>query len=214
MRAARWLNRWVVLSLLLFVPSLIIAQTAADSSESAPSLADVARQSREAHKSDADKTKVLTNEDLRGSQGPIPEIALDKTDNSAAIFNAIVTYSEHHTAQETETVVHEWYDQEISLVHAAVSHNVTISQDRASVTSANSIQPRNYEDYRLAVSATQQRDLSDLRTMADNQQVISKVTTTLQKVKVDLKLQKRLEFTWFDADYPQVHLVPMTNRPY
>ncbi len=215
MRKAQCRHGCAVLFLFFVLPAFAVSQSAADPSESVPSLGDVARQSREAHKADADKPKkVLTNEDLGKNHAPIPDIALDKSDNSAAIFNAIVTYSEHHSPGETETVVHDWYDQEIALVRAAVSHNVTIWQDRASVTSANSIEPPNYEDYRQTVAATQQRDLSDLRTMGANQMLISKVVATLQTVKNELKWKKQIDFAWFDADYPQVHFVPMSTRPY
>lgn len=183
--------------------------------ETSPSLGDVARQSSAAHKA-ADRAKpkkVLDNEDLQQGKGPIPDVAILQPENSRQILDAIFLYSTTHTAQETEAAIHEWYDGEMALARAEMAHNITISQDRASVTSANSLSVEQYEDYRQYRSDTQQRDLSDLRTIADNQAAIAKIMTALRKVKDELKREKHYDFAWFDTDYPQGRMVPMTSRP-
>jgi len=211
MRIALVLN----FSLFLVLSAAVFAQS---SDESQPSLGDVARKSRDAQKS-ADTTKpkkVLDNEDLKKGGGPIPEVSLGQQDNAREIVDAILTYSKDHNPQETEAAIHQWYDDEVATVRSAFSHNITISQDRASITSANSIEQPNWENpdsYRQQMSANQQRDLSDLRTVGTNQLAISRIMATLRMVKNDLQMQRRWTFEWFDTDGPNIYVIPMTNRP-
>jgi hypothetical protein len=199
----------------LVLSAAVFGQT---SDQPQPSLGDVARQSRAAHKpDDPGKTKkVLDNEDLKKGGGPIPEVSLGQQDNTQEIVDAIFTYSKDHTPQETEAAIHQWYDGEVATVRAAFTHNITIGQDRASVTSANSVEQPNWENpdsYRQQMAANQQRDLSDLRTVGTNQLAISRIMGALRKVKNDLQMERRWTFEWFDTDGPNIYIIPMANRP-
>ncbi|ABF41015.1 hypothetical protein Acid345_2014 [Candidatus Koribacter versatilis Ellin345] len=199
-------------TIVLLLPSLLSAQS------DPPSLGDVARQNRSARKADdpSKPKQILENEDLGKYRGPIPEIAQTKASNSQEIIAAILAYSDKHSPEETETAVHQWYDAEIEIINAAVKHTVTLYQDRASPTSANALdQQHGYEDYRQYVQAradTQQRDLSDLKTLGEYQLVIGRVVGGLREVKNALYMQKRFKFEWFDDNYPQTHYIFMPNR--
>lgn len=211
MRAALILK----LCLLLVISACAFAQS---SDEVQPSLGDIARKSRETQKSNepARSKKVLDNEDLKKGSGPIPEVSLAQQDNTQEIVDAILAYSKDHTPQETEAAIHQWYDDEVATVRSAFSHNITISQDRASITSANSVEQPNWENpdsYRQQMAANQQRDLSDLRTVGTNQLAISRIMSTLSRVKNGLQMERRWTFEWFDTDGPNIYVIPMTIRP-
>jgi hypothetical protein len=99
----------VAITVVLFVGVLMAQAPAADAQ---PSLADVARQTRQRNSGKA-KT-VITEETIAAAKGPIPEINADGVDNSKQIIAAIEQYKATHTPKETEEAVRDWYEGEKS----------------------------------------------------------------------------------------------------
>ena len=205
------LARWCLAALIAF-PVLVFCQ-----SES-PSLGDVARQSRATHTTEPTKTKhVLEDEDVASHKGPIPEISLTQTSNAQQIIAAIQTYGEKHNDQETEQAVHEWYDDEMNIVRAALHHRVTIYQDRMTPGTSNTLDQQHYYDdyreYQESQSSKFERDISDLKQLGGYDQVISRISGGLRAVKIGIETQKRFQYSWFDTDYPVNRTVLMPKRP-
>lgn len=195
----------------LAIPALLFCQ-----SES-PSLGDVARQNRAVHATDATQSKrILENEDVETRKGPIPEISLGKVSNSPEIVKAILGFAQKHSDQETEQVMHEWYDNEITLMRAVIQHRVTITQDRLTPGTTNTIdQQRSYDDYRQyqeRQSGNIERDVSDLKLLGNYDQVITRISSRLHEVKMAIGMQSRFDYSWFDADYPANQRVNMPKR--
>ena len=196
---------------LLVLPALLFGQS------EAPSLGDIARQNRAVHSCDTSQNKhVLENEDVETHHGPIPEISLGTVSNSPQIIAAIFAYAKNHSDQDTEQVVHEWYDNEVALERAAVQHRVTITQDRLTPGSTSALdQERSYDDYRQyqeRQSGNIERDVSDLKLLGDYDLVISRVSTRLKEVKMGILMNSRFNTAWFDTDYPINYAVPMPRR--
>lgn len=205
--------RWFPAALLFVCSSFGLSQS------DVPSLGDVARQNREAHKTaePSPQKKVLDNEDLASNRGPIPEISLTRTDNYQQIVDAIQEYAKKHGDRETETAMHGWYNQEIGLLLAATKKSVALNQDRMAGGSANSLdQPHGYDDYRKYQESRmgmEERDINDLKTLADYSQVISRISTTLREVKTGVLAQHHWQLEWFDTDYPRDRFIYMSTRP-
>jgi hypothetical protein len=100
-------------------------------SQSTPSLADIAKEAKKRKaESQAHAKKVVTNEELGSSHGPLP--ALDfKEDNSNEVLEAIGQYQSGHSAQETETAVHQWFDEYDAVLLAAIRGNMSESDRRS-----------------------------------------------------------------------------------
>jgi len=56
---------------------------------------------------------VVTDELMKEKSGTLPSIPLRWCRHSDAILSAIQQYRSKHTAQETESLVHDWFDQTI-----------------------------------------------------------------------------------------------------
>ena len=163
-----------------------------------PPLGDVAKKNTASKKeNDAfNKAKrVFTDDDLSVRKNPIPAIALQGTDNVEAVLAAIHEFRATHNAEETENVVHDWFDEQTEVLSAAIEANARLAkhnqlrmeaaQDRASY-------PYNYNydgDYtKLNERQTTERwsQRVDARSSQENYQVISRIQQALMKVRVDV----------------------------
>jgi hypothetical protein len=81
------------------------------------SLAEVARDSKKEKK---DQAKIVLSDDTEQLHKPlIPDVFYGGIDNTDEILKAIDAYRSTHNLQETENVVHLWYDKhDAMLVHA------------------------------------------------------------------------------------------------
>jgi len=82
------------------------ASTPQDQSKSVAAVVRDAKANKAAH-----ATKVFTDDDMEAHKSPIPMLNLDGDDNSDLIIQAIQKYKESHKPEETEQVVHDWYDE-------------------------------------------------------------------------------------------------------
>jgi hypothetical protein len=110
-------------SLLLLVATMLlcvlsVAQQVADSPETQQENS-VANAAKNARTKTARAKKVITDEDVVPQRGPLPALSF-VDDNSDEIIEAIGVYQKTHSKEETEKVVHEWYDEYDSVLGAGV----------------------------------------------------------------------------------------------
>ncbi len=86
--------------------------------DQAKSLAEVAKEAKKNKTTRAKKQ--ITDEDLDKLRGPFPALNLEDVDNSEEIILTIGDYKAHHSAEETEQAVHDWYDRYDGILIASI----------------------------------------------------------------------------------------------
>ena len=82
------------------------------------SLATAAKEARK--NKNAHAKKIVTDDDVVPQRGPLPGLSFNGDDNVDKVIEAIGDYKKSHTKEETEQVVHEWYDEYDSILQAAI----------------------------------------------------------------------------------------------
>src|SRR6202041_960402 len=94
------------------------AQTSPDTGSSLAAAARNAKAQNAPH-----AKKVFTDEDMELQAGPLPRLKMDGAENADDVTAAIAKYKLTHTAQQTEDVVHAWYDRYDSELAAEIQAN-------------------------------------------------------------------------------------------
>jgi len=71
----------------------------------------VAAAANEAKARKTKAAKVFTDEDMEVHKSPVPIMNLEGDENTADIVAAIQKYKENRQPEDTEQVVHDWYDE-------------------------------------------------------------------------------------------------------
>jgi hypothetical protein len=205
--------RWTpLLALILVLPWT--RQTLGQSSDSsAPPLGDVAKKYAAQKDKDAStKTKrVFNDDDMSLRKSPIPAIALQGGDNTEEILAAIHEFRANHNQEETENVVHDWFDEESAVLSGAIDGNVRMqkhNQMRMEAAQDRFAYPYNYtydpdfasrQNERMTTERWSQRVAS--RSAQENFQVIARIQQSLMKVRVDVICRpyktKPAAYDWF-----------------
>jgi hypothetical protein len=132
----------------VFLMGSILPVSTQVSSDSPKSLGDVARDSK---KEKREQAKMILSDDTQPSRGqPVPDVFYGGLDNTDEILKAIDQYKGAHNLQETEAVVHAWYDKHDAMLANAIEENRRIEQrerDRQVGYTSGDIKPRTQEDY-------------------------------------------------------------------
>jgi len=143
--------------------------------------------------------KVFTDEDMDAATGPLPKLKMDGIDNTDQIINEIGVYKKTHTAEQTEQVVHDWYDEYDSQLAAAIRDNL----DRATLMQEN--QSNGYElcqqggDYEKCAKRQMSEAVAarnDQSTMARNNALIHRLQNAFSKIRNGI-FQYNLRYSWF-----------------
>jgi hypothetical protein len=67
--------------------------------------------------------KVFTDDDMDATASPLPRLKMDGIDNTDQIIAEVGNYRRTHTPEETEQVMHDWYDEYDSQLRAAIEDN-------------------------------------------------------------------------------------------
>jgi hypothetical protein len=94
------------------------------STDTEQSLAAAARNSRKQAASKA--KKVFTEDNLDAPRNALPALTMDDADNSDDILAAIGEYKQTHTPEQTEEVVHAWYEKYDEELAAAIQQNKVV----------------------------------------------------------------------------------------
>jgi len=185
---------------LLFVFSLAAGQQQPNPASQAPmepkSVAEIAKESKAKA---ARAKKVITDEDLASMHGPLPSLDLTEDDNSDEIVEAIGAYREKHTPEETETVVHKWFDEYDSTLATAIRENKK-TQDRRRDTMYNGYWGcQDSPDYQTCVvrHRAETRGLhNDQAAMMSDGFMIGHIQQELAKIRSGL-VRYGLHYDWF-----------------
>lgn len=172
-------------------------QSAPPTSDAAPSLADAVRGSK-AQKS-AHAKKVITDEDMEATAGPLPRLKMDGAENADDVVKAISDYKTTHTPEQTEQAVRIWYDRYDEMLAAAIQDN----QDTMVLRNANSSngyelcqESGDYQQCRNRQMADQRGARSDQVKMTKNNQLEVRIQHAFMKVRNGLNVNN-LHYDWF-----------------
>jgi len=174
------------------------AQQSDSSSDQEPgkSLAQLAKEAKQ--NKTAHAKKVLTEDDL-DHKGPLPRIDMDGTDNSDEIVQAIGDYKNKHTPEETEQVLHDWYDAYDSMLATAIRETNQIRDRRESTT---------YVGNRLCSSSTDYQKCNEQRqaemwgsrddnfSLRDDSMLTGRIQQEFIRVRNGI-CRYNLRYTWF-----------------
>lgn len=68
--------------------------------------------------------KVVTDEDMETSAGPLPRLRMDGAENGDDVVAAITVFRMTHTPEQTESAVRIWYDRYDEMLAAAIRQNL------------------------------------------------------------------------------------------
>jgi hypothetical protein len=161
------------------------------------SLAAVVRNSK-AQKT-AHAKKVVTEENLEPSAGPLPKLKMDGAENADDVMAAIVAYKADHSAAETEDAVRRWYDKYDDELAAAIQANQDIKTLRdANVSNGYELcqQGRDYEKCAKRQRAEQGGARLDQSQIESNNQLMVRIQHSFMKIRNGLN-QNGLQYEWF-----------------
>ncbi|MGA9640382.1 MAG: hypothetical protein WBQ72_03215 [Terriglobales bacterium] len=204
-----------LLALLLVLP--FARPSFAQSADNAPtSLGDVAKKNEEARKEkDKDGSskpkRVFTDDDFSLRKSPIPAIALQGADNVEEVLAALHEFRATHNAEDTEAVLHDWFDEQTAVLSAAIDANIQMmkhNQLRMESMQDRSAYPYNYgydggesSKYNERLTTERWSQRVDARSSQENFQVISRIQQALMKVRVDVICRpnktKPAAYDWF-----------------
>lgn len=172
-------------------------QSTAPGSDASPSLADTVRGSK-AQKS-AHAKRVITDEDMDATAGPLPRLKMDGAENADEVVKAIALYKTTHTPEQTEQAVHIWYDRYDEMLAAAIQDN----QDTMVLRNANSSngyelcqESGDYQQCHNRQMAEQRGARSDQAQMMKNNQLEVRIQHAFMKVRNGLSMSN-LRYDWF-----------------
>ncbi len=153
-----------------------------------------------AKKAQKDKTthakKVITDEDVVPQRGPLPALAFDGDDNADDIVDAIVSYKKTHSAEDTEKVVHDWFDEYDSILAAAIRGQTATAARRSSTVYNGYWGCQDSPNYQNCVV----RKRAEMRGSHDDQMsgwmTVVRIQQTFMKVRSGI-VRSNLQYKWF-----------------
>lgn len=166
------------------------------------SLAAVAARDRAAKTSHA--KKVIGDDDLNATIGPLPRLKMNQAENGEDVIAAIAAYKANHTAEQTEEVIHRWYDEYDSELADAINQNQEITATReANVTYGYDLcqyqgytDPDSYRKCQAERIADMRGAQHDQLEMSRNNQWILRLQHSLMNIRVRL-MTMGLHYDWF-----------------
>jgi hypothetical protein len=160
------------------------------------SLAEIVKQAKQ--KKTAHAKKLVTEDEL-AAKGPLPRLSFDDVDNSDDIVEAIGVYQAKHSKEETEQVLHDWYEEYDTMLITAI-HNTTEARDRRDSTLFTGFQlcqqSTDYQKCELKRQAEMRGARHDQLAMRDYTVTISRVQQAFMKIRNSLG-RYDLHYDWF-----------------
>jgi len=156
-----------------------------------------------AHSSKAQKAakakKVVTDEDMEATAGPLPRLKMEGAENADEVVAAIATYKATHTPEQTEEAVHIWYDRYDEMLQAAIRDNLDVQTLRAANMSNGyelCVQSQDYQQCQNRQMAEQRGARNDQQELAKNNNLTVRIQHSFMKVRNGLQMQN-LHYEWF-----------------
>jgi len=190
-------------ALLLIAISISIpgsAQNQPSSSDTAQQPASVADAARNAKaQKPAHSKKVLTDEDMEVTTGPLPRLKMEGAENADEVVAAIAAYKLNHTPEETEKAVRIWYERYDEMLAAAIQENLDLKTLRDENTDNGNELCQESQDYQQC----QARRIAEMRgarhdqaKMAENSSLTVRIQHSFSKVRNGLQING-LRYSWF-----------------
>ena len=173
------------------------ALTLAQSADTGSPLAAAARDTK-AQKA-ARAKKVITDEDMEASAGPLPHLKMDGAENADEVVAAIATYKTTHTPVQTENAVHIWYDRYDEMLAAAIKENLDMKVLRdANFSNGYDLcqQVQDYQQCQNRQMAEQRGARNDQIQMTKNTNLEVRIQHAFMKVRNGL-MKDTLRYAWF-----------------
>ena len=167
-------------------------------SDQPKSLAEVARDSRKEKKEQA--KIVLSDDTPQLHKSAIPDVFYGGIDNIDEILKAIEEYRGSHNLQETEAVVHIWYDKHDALLENAIEENRRIEQrdrDRQLGYSVSDAHPRSSEEYQEMQRVELISRREDMKHKQENSLLSARIQQAFGRVRVQMKSKYGMNIEWF-----------------
>lgn len=120
-------------------------------------------------------------------------------DNSDEIVQAIGDLKSRHTPEETENIVHDWYDEYDQMLITAIRENNTTAKRRQFTNYSGywfcQTDP-NYQNCVARRMAEMRGAHNDQEDISDNSKVISQVQQTFMRVRSGM-MRLGLTYSWF-----------------
>ena len=176
-----------------------LAQTSAQQPQnnSGTSLADVVRGSKA--QKNAHAKRVLTDEDMEASAGPLPRLRMDGAENADEVVAAISIYKAKHTPEETEKAVRIWYERYDEMLAAAIQENLdlqTLRDENLNNGFELCQQSQDFEHCQNRRMAEARGARHDQAEMAQNSNLMVRIQHSFSKVRNGLQ-QSNLHYDWF-----------------
>ncbi len=185
---------------LLSVAALSQIAPAESTTEQSKSVASAARQAKTGKTRAA---KVFTDDDMEAHKSPLPVMNLEGDDNTDLILKAIANYKESHKPEETEQVIHDWYEE----YDAMLAANAREANQYQSLRETNTLngydlceQSRDYEHCekrRLSELRGQRMDGAKIR---QDMERVGRIQQGLAKIRTGIGVM-RLNYPWFKVRY-------------
>jgi hypothetical protein len=170
---------------------------APNAAATASPLAAAARNTKE--KAAAHVKKVITDEDMEATAGPLPRLKMDGAENADDVVIAIATYKSTHTPEQTEAAVHIWYDRYDEMLAAAIQQNLDVKVLRdANYSNGYELcqESQDYQQCRNRQMAELRGARNDQLEMAKNSNLEVRIQHAFMKVRNGL-MQNGLRYDWF-----------------
>lgn len=202
---SRWFFRrgicLICLGCALTSPVQAIGQTQSTAtpaqSDSDGSIAGAAKSGK--NKATSHAKKVITDEDMEVSAGPLPRLRMDGPENADEVVAGIAEYKASHTPEQTEQAVHSWYDRYDEILAAAIQENLDVKVLRDANASNGYDLCQASQDYQKCQSR-QMAEMRGARTdqikIAANSQLEVRIQHAFSRVRIGLT-QNGLRYPWF-----------------
>ena len=143
--------------------------------------------------------KVVTDEDMEASAGPLPRLKMDGAENGDDVVAAIIAFRMTHTPEQTENAVRIWYDRYDEMLAAAIKENLetkTLREANSSNGYELCQQSQDYEQCRSRQMAEDRGARSDQIQMAKNSSLEVRIQHALMKIRNGLA-SKGMHYDWF-----------------
>src|SRR5579862_748565 len=147
----------------------------------------------------AHSKKVITDEDMDASAGPLPRLKMDGAENGDEVVAAITSFRMTHTAEQTENAVRTWYDRYDQMLAAAIKENLeTKTLREANYSNGYELcqQSQDYEQCQSRQMAEARGARSDQIQIAKNNNLEVRIQHAFMKVRNGLA-SKGMRYDWF-----------------
>jgi hypothetical protein len=164
-------------------------------------LGDVARKTKE-ERAARPQPKLVVDDDSEPlkNRSPLPELALHGLDNTDQIIRALEKFRLTHSAEETESALHEWYDGYDQMMEKAIDESKLMKErhiSRVTGGRGNATDRINdYRQYEKTMEAERRSDEDDRKHVEANGLLSARIQQAFSQIRFSLQ-KKQITYEWF-----------------